>query len=292
MALHGLGGPESCTEVCKCLSFHDPPLLPRPRTKSPETARCSCPRDGLCWCPCNFRKFFPPSIKINNNDSLGWFDGASGNSTGTHENQSLGNAVNQHNGKPSEFGIASSLGDEPGTKVAMSKVERWSALAKKHAAIASLTSENVNRSGPSTTSESTTTESTPDRSSQGDTTIIKKPALRLFVKPKKVHFATSLSNDEPVTPTRAQPQATARVRKKQRPPHNEITAHLFNNAGLIIPSLPEIDSVTERLFDKGEIMSLRPPRSHDGYYPDGEPIGGSFLMDHSNAKKRKRSDES
>lgn len=57
-----------------------------------------------------------------------------------------------------------------------------------------------------------------------------------------------------------------------------------------MPSIPGIDSVTERLFDKGEIMSLRPPRPNDGYYPDGEPRGGSFLMDYSNEKKRTRDD--
>ena len=58
-----------------------------------------------------------------------------------------------------------------------------------------------------------------------------------------------------------------------------------------MPSIPGIDSVTERLFDRGEIMSLGPSRAHDSYYQDGEPRGGSFLPDHSREKKRKRDDQ-
>ena len=55
-----------------------------------------------------------------------------------------------------------------------------------------------------------------------------------------------------------------------------------------MPSIAGIDSVTERLFDKGEIMSLRASGSNDdGYYPEGEPVGGSFLMENWNGKKRK-----
>lgn len=66
------------------------------------------------------------------------------------------------------------------------------------------------------------------------------------------------------------------------------TAHLFNNAGLLIPSIPGIDPVTERLFDKGEIMSLGQKHERDSYYPKGEPIGGSFILEYSSEKKQKR----
>lgn len=109
---------------------------------------------------------------------------------------------------------------------------------------------------------------------------------------RTVRFVTPVSRDESITPISARQQLESREQKKlRRPTHDDYTAELFNNAGCLIPSIPGIDSVTERLFDKGEIMSLRPPCSNDGYYPDGEPCGGSFLMDYSNEKKRKRDAE-
>ena len=80
-------------------------------------------------------------------------------------------------------------------------------------------------------------------------------------------------------------------KKPRKPRHNEETAHLFNNAGELIPSIPGIDAVTERLFDQGLIMSLRASLARDSYYPNGEPQGGSFVLGSSEEKKRKRDGE-
>lgn len=195
--------------------------------------------------------------------------------------------------KPSGLALASSLGDEPGTMVAASKVDKWAAMAGKQAATVASTSNKLNGAAPPTTPKLTAVTRSTDRSSHRDTPVTEKPALKPFVTPKRtVRFDTPVSRDESITPTSARQQLGSREPKKlRRPTHDDYTADLFNNAGYLMPSIPGIDSVTERLFDKGEIMSLRPPSSHDGYYPDGEPRGGSFLMDPSSQKKRKRDDE-
>lgn len=197
--------------------------------------------------------------------------------------------------------------------IAAKKVDRWAAMAKKQAPTVASKSNKLEGAVSSPTLKLTAVAgTTEDRSSHRDTPVPKRPALRLFVTPKRrvrfdtpvsrdesitptsartVQFATPISRDESITPTRARQQPESRERKKlRRPTHDGYTANLFNNAGYLMPSIPGIDSVTERLFDKGEIMSLRPPRSNDGYYPDGEPVGGSFLMDLSSEKKRKRDD--
>ena len=197
--------------------------------------------------------------------------------------------------------------------VAASKVDKWAAMAGKQAATVASTSNKLNGTAPPTTPKLTAVTGSTDRSSHRDTPVTKKPALKHFVTPKRTvrfdtpvsrdesitptsartaRFATPVSRDESITPTSARQQLGSREPKKlRRPTHDDYTAELFNNAGYLMPSIPGIDSVTERLFDKGEIMSLRPPSSHDGYYPDGEPRGGSFLMDLSSQKKRKRDDE-
>lgn len=233
--------------------------------------------------------------------------------TDTHTQMYLQATVSPRMCKPSEFALASALGDEPGTTVAADKVEKWATMAGKQAATVASTSKKLDEAVSSSTPKSTAvTGSTEDRSSHRDTSITKKPALRLFITPKRtvrfdtpvsrdesitpisartVRFATPISRDESITPTSARQQLESREPKKfRRPTHDDYTASLFNNAGYLMPSIPGIDSVTERLFDKGEIMSLRPPRPNDGYYPDGEPRGGSFLMDYSNEKKRTRDD--
>ena len=375
MTLPGVGGPETCTGVCGIHSLYllDHPRKAMERAYYPHPLLYHCPRCGSsCSSPANLRKHFPACVKTNGNpESLKWFDGSSNDDTSTNEQQSLEATVNSSMGKPSGFGLASSFEDEPGARKAMSKVDRWAAMARKQAANDISTSNNGNGAASPSTYESTVPESTMDNYS--DTAVTKKPALKLTIKPKPaVRFVTPPSREEPVTPSKAEdwtaaagnqtetvistsnnlngaespapynstaprsimkkysdspiaikpalkltikpkqtvrfvippsreePVTPARVQQPLRlqepikfrsPSHTENTAHLFNSAGFLIPSIPGIDSVTERLFDKGEIMSLRPPRSNDGYYPDGEPCGGSFLMEYSNQKKRKRDDE-
>lgn len=233
-------------------------------------------------------------MKTNgDSDSLRWFDGSSNESAGTQEQISFKAYVNVSKGTPSGFGIASSLEDESGARKAMSKVDSWAAMAKKQVGTGSSPSNNTPWAGAPNLQSPTVTGPATEKSGLSDTPVVKKPALRLIVTPKRrVRFLTPPSSrSEPITPISVQQQPRSRERRKARIGHTENTAHLFNGAGFLIPSIPGIDSVTERLFDKGEIMSLRPSRSHDGYYPDGEPVGGSFLMENSNAKKRRRNDE-
>ena len=296
LGIVGIGGPESYTDVCGVYSpsRHSPPLKPNRKQKQPETSQYHCPRCGSsCSHPSNLKQHFPACIKTNGNPkSLRWFDGASNNTADTQEQNPLKATVSTSKGTPSGFGLASSLEDEPGARKAMSKVDRWAAMAKKQAGTGSSPSNSMQGAGSPSLHISTATGSTTDKSNLIDTPVVKRPALRLIVTPKpRVRFATPPSRDEPITPISVQQQPRSRERRKCRMGHTENTAHLFNSAGFLIPSIPGIDSVTERLFDKGEIMSLRPSRSNDGYYPDGEPVGGSFLMENSNARKRKRDDE-
>ena len=295
MAFPGVGRPEPYSDICGIYSpsRHNPPRKPALNGQNPETSQYHCPRCGSsCSRPSNLQHFHA-CIKTNGNpNSFRWFDGESNNSTDPQEQNSFEATVNLSKGTPSAFGLASSLEDEPGARKAMSKVDRWAAMAKKQAGTGSPPSSNTQWAGSPELHNSTATGSITDKSSLTDTPVVKRPALRLFVTPKpRVRFATPPSRDEPIAPFSVQQQPRPRERRKVRIGHTENTAHLFNGAGFLIPSIPGIDSVTERLFDKGEIMSLRPSRSNDGYYPDGEPVGGSFLMENSNAKKRKRDDE-
>ena len=123
-----------------------------------------------------------------------------------------------------------------------------------------------------------------------DTQMVNKPVVMPSTTPQqKRPRATPAKRETPVTLDRKRQPPT--VRKTRRPIHDEDNAHLFNSAGVIMPSISGVDSVTERLFDQGEIMSLGPSRSQHGYYPDGGPVGGSFLLDQTSEKKRKRNDE-
>ena len=295
MAFSGVGWPECThTDVCGVYSpsRHDPPRRPNKQAKHPGTFQHPCPRCGYsCSHPSNLRRHFPACIKTNGNpESLRWYDGASNNDTGTQEQNPLEATVSTSKVTPSGFGVFSSLKDQPDAREAMSKVEKWAAMAKKQAGTGILPSNNTQWAGSPIFHNSTATGSTNDEPSLTSTPVSKRPALRLIVTPKpRVRFATPPSRDESPTPSSAQQQP--RSLETRREGHNENTAHLFNNAGIRYPSIPGIDSVTERMFDKGEIMSLRPSRYRDGYYPDGEPVGGSFLMESSNAKKRKRAGE-
>ena len=297
MALPGAGRPESYTDVYGTYSssHQNAPRKPTPNLQHPENPRYHCPRCGCSYSrPSNLNQHLHACIKTNGDpDSLRQFDGESSNSAGIQEQKSFEATVNLRKSTPSGFGFAPFLEDEPGARKAMSKVDRWAALAKKQAVTGSSPSNSMQWAGSPKLPDSTAMGSTTDKSGLNETPVVKKPALRLIVAPKpRVRFATlPPSRDEPI-PFSVQQQPKSRERRRCRPGHTENTAHLFNSAGLLIPSIPGIDSVTERLFDKGEIMSLWTSRSHDGYYPDGEPVGGSFLMENSNAKKRKRDGES
>lgn len=78
---------------------------------------------------------------------------------------------------------------------------------------------------------------------------------------------------------------------QRRHNYDEDKANQVDSAGLLIPSILGVDSVTERVFDQGKFMSLGPPRSHDSFYLDGEIVGGSFLLDRSSLNKRKGIDK-
>ena len=117
---------------------------------------------------------------------------------------------------------------------------------------------------------------------------VRTPATPKSTTAVEVTLPASNQTDKSVVDKPVQTSTPRRAFKK--PQHNEDTAHLFNNAGNVIPSIVGIDPVTERLFDKGLIMSLRPSRAPDGYYPNGELKGGSFIIENSDNKKRKRDD--
>ena len=320
MASPGVQRPESYTDISEIYSpsRHNPSRGEQLETSQYHCLTCGC----LCSRLSNINQHFHPCINSNDNpNSLIWFDGVSNNSAGTQEQDSVEATTNLSKDTPSEFGISSSLEDEPGARRAMSKVDSWIAMAKQQAGAGISPSNNTQWTG---SLNPTATEPNTNKSSLSDTPIVKRPALRLIVTPKpRVRFVTppSSTRNEPTTPSsirhgpprptrgpgplplqqrlqqqsqqqqQQQPQQpTPRVRRTVRTGHTENTAHLFNSAGLLMPSIPGIDSVTERLFDMGEIMSLRASRSsNDGYYPEGgEPVGGSFLMENWNAKKRKR----
>ena len=294
MAFPGVGRPESYTDISEIYSpsRHNPS-----RDRQPEESQYHCPRCGFsCSHLFNINQHFHAYIKTNGNpNTLRWFDGVSNNGAGTQEQNSFEATANLSMDTPSEFGIASSLEDEPGARKAMSKVDSWAAMAKKQAGAGISPSNNLQWTG---SLNSTATESNTHNSNLSDTPIVKRPALRLIVTPNpRVRFVTppSSTRNEPTPPSSAHqqqqppPPLRPRVRRTVRTGHTENTAHLFNSAGLLMPSIAGIDSVTERLFDKGEIMSLRASGSNnDGYYPEGEPVGGSFLMENWNAKKQKR----
>ena len=301
MAFSGAERPESYTDICGKYSTSRHTL----NKQHPGISQYHCPRCGSSnSSPSNLNQHFHACMKTNGNpDSLRWYDGMGKNSAGTQEQNSFEATVNRSKGTPSGFGLASSLEDEPGARKAMSKIDRWAAMAKKQAGTGSSPS-NTQLAGVPKIHSSTATGLATEKSSLNETPVVKKPALRLILTPKpRVRFVTPPSSRSEPVPSfnvqqqprpiplfSVQQQPRPRERKKPGVGHTENTAHLFNSAGFLIPSIPGIDSVTERLFDKGEIMSLRPSRSNDGYYPDGEPVGGSFLMEKWNAKKRKRDD--
>ncbi|KAL9130712.1 MAG: hypothetical protein Q9175_006954 [Cornicularia normoerica] len=181
--------------------------------------------------------------------------------------------------------------------MAMSKVDKWAAMAaERQAATVVSTFNDPNEVGPSAAPNLTgVTASTVGTPGHSDAPVVNKRAVTPITKstPRRP-FVTPTACDDSVklAPKQQQPRSRKPKGAVRQPKHDEGTAHLFNNAGVLMPSIPGIDSVTERLFDQGEIMSLRPSRSHDSYYPDGEPHPHSFLLDHSDGKKRIRLDKS
>ena len=181
------------------------------------------------------------------------------------------------------------------TIMAMSKVDKCAAMVEeKQAASVTSRSNNSNWIGCLAIHNLTaTTAPNTNSSSYSDLPVANEPILTPATAPRQINkVVTFAAQDERITPAPKQQQQKLQGRRApRRLTHNEDTAHLFNNAGLLIPSIPGIDPVTERLFDKGEIMSLGPSRARDNYYPDGEPVGGSFVLEYSNAKKQKRDRE-
>lgn len=292
-------GREAYTEVCEIFSpsLHDPPLQPRGNSAL-GNLRYHCPRCDTTYSrPHTVKQHFPRCIETNGNpDSLRWFDHESNNLAGTRKQNNTKTAVTSSKRKRKDFSIASLLEDEPEAIMAMSKVGEWAAMAaEKQTANVASTSNSSNRMG--TNNPIAVTASTVDTSSHTTTPVFKKSALTPTTTNKKARpFATPKVRDESVTAASKQRQPSSpKPQKRRRITHDEDTAHLFNNAGVLIPSIPGVDSATERLFDKGEIMSLGPSRSHDDYYPDGEPHGGSFILGHPGHRcegKRKRDDQS
>lgn len=284
-------GREAYTEVCGIFSpcIYDPPLQPKGKKLS-KNDQYHCPRCNTTFTRSHtVKQHFPRCIETNGNpDSLRWFDHESNNLTGTPRKINLRATLSKTT--RTESLIASPLTDKSEVIMAMSKVKKWSAMAaERQAATVAPTLNKFNGAGPFATHSPTGVMA----SKVGTSSHSEKPAMASTKTLRQAKsLATPIARDESITSARKQRQSRSQKPKTPRQPKRDwYTAHLFNNAGVLIPSIPGIDSVTERLFDQGEIMSLGPSRSHDNYYPDGGPVGGSFLMDDSRPKKCKRDDE-
>lgn len=283
-------GRRAFTEVCGIFSpsLHDPPLQPQGNSHLGNHPY-HCPRCDTTYSRSHtVKQHFPRCIETNGNpSSLRWFDHESNNVSGTKKQNKVKATVTSSKSKRKIFSIASLLEDDPESIMAMTKVGKWAAMAaEKQAAAVASTSDNPNGIDTSATHNPTAvTASLVDTSSHHVTPEVNKSV----VTPTR-----TINKGRPIiTPASKQKQPIPRKpRKSKRINHDEYTAHLFNNAGRFMPSIPGIDSVTERLFDRGEIMSLEPSRSHENYYTDGEPRGGSFIVGQPCERKRKRDDQS
>lgn len=180
--------------------------------------------------------------------------------------------------------------------MAMSKVDKWAAMVEEKQAVAVTSRSNNSNCVRSLAIHNlkAVTASKTISSSHSDLPVANKPNMTPTATPRqKAQLAPFAAQNQRITPFPKQQQQKLRRRKgPRRPTHNRETAFLFNNAGLLIPSIPGIDPVTERLFDKGEIMSLGQSPARDNYYPNGEPVGGSFILEYSNEKKEILDDDS
>ena len=270
--------PDRYTEACGIFppSLNDPQLQPTAERPQPG-AQYRCPRCGSTYPnPSAVRVHFPHCIKVNGNSkSLKCFNHEDNGVNGIAK-ENLQAKVNAPKRKRSGYGGASVL-------MAQSKVDKWATMAaEKQAAYTASPSDNSKDAQRVTIHNSTAvTEPAPHVSSQVAMPVVDKPALTPSITPKRRKiFATPSSRNE--SPTQAQKQKKPRQqkpRKSRQPAHDVYTAHLFNNAGMLIPSIPGVDAVTERLFDQGKIMSLGQSRPNDNYYPGGEPRGRSFLLE-------------
>ena len=166
--------------------------------------------------------------------------------------------------------------------MAPSKIDKLTAMVlENRSAYVNLRLSNLNVFGSMAKHDMTAVlASKTNLSGHSDSSVALTPEVTPTTVPMHEQYLVAFAaHDQPITPG-------PKRRWRARPEHNEENAHLFNNAGLLIPSVPGIDPVTGRLFDRGEIMSLG--QSHDSYYPNGEILDGSFLLEYSNEKKRKR----
>ena len=290
-------GPEAYTSGCRIFSssIKNPPLQPSGYEPLGSTHH-HCPRCDATFSRCYaVKKHFSRCIKINGNpDALRWFDHESNNC----RNGNLKATVTPSKTKRIGFSIASLLTDEQETKMAMSKVGKRAAMAAENqAALVASTLNNPTSDGALAISNPTAVAASKgELTSNSDQPVVDQSAVAPITTSKQRRpFAEHAAREKSVTlackerQPRSQKPKTPKYHKQPKRDWN--TAQLFNNAGELMPSIPGIDSVTERSFDQGKIMSLRPPRLHDGYYPNGEPVGGSFLMDNLVAKMRKSDDE-
>ena len=292
-------GQEAYTEVCEIFSpsLHDPPVQPR-ANNALANSHYHCPRCDTTYSRSyTVKQHFPRCIETNGNpDSLRWFDHESHKLTGTRKQTNTKTAGTSSKRKRMDFSLDPLLEDEPEVIMTMAKVGKWATMtAEKQTANVTLTSNTSNKIGHSRTHNPTAVmASAVDTSSYTTTPMSNKSAMTPTTTTKKARpFATLKIRDESVIPASKQKQPRSRKpQQRKRITHDEDTAHLFNNAGVLMPSIPGIDSVTERLFDRGEVMSLGPSRSHNNYYPNGEPHGGSFILGHPCDKKRKRDSQS
>ena len=209
--------------------------------------------------------------------------------TDTHIGTNTKAAVTSRKRKRSDFDVPAVQVNTPNLTMAMRKVSKWAAMAaEKQSPTVGSTPNKLNETGPSATHNLNAFIKPTLPTSGYKDGVVKKPASTPTSTPsQRRFFAPPMSRDEPLTLIREQQPGSRKRRKSRQIKHDNDTAHLFNNAGMLMPSIPGIDSVTERLFDQGEIMSLGQSRSHNGYYPDGEPRGGTFLLYHSSEEKRK-----
>lgn len=157
------------------------------------------------------------------------------------------------------FFIANLLVDEPELGMATSKVDKRDDMAAENQrANDSLGSTNSNEARFAAIHDPTAvTDSNTSSSDHSDLSEANKLDVTSTTTPSQGKHL--------VQTTYPAPRRRVRV-------HDKENAHLFNNAGVLIPSIPGIDSATERSFDKGEIMSLGQSRYRDN--TSGKPIGG------------------
>ena len=233
------------TYVCGIFSpsLHDPALQPKGK-KNLEGSRYRCPRcDTTFRRCCGVKYHFPRCIATNGNpDSLRWFDHASNGSPSKRNKTALKATVDSSNRNRIKFSIDSVMEDELEAVTAASKVRKWAAMAaEKQAANVASTFNNPNGAEPFNTHDSINgTASNVDTSNNNDTPVanLRATTSTATLEQGRPH-GISAARDESATPARKQQQSESPKRGKRRgPTHDSSTAHLFNNAGLLMPVSP------------------------------------------------------